>query len=329
MHILRAPRVNQHEDDLQVAEVCVVDGARVASGDPICVVESAKSLHDIEAPVTGYVRRLGLRVGQRVRAGDVICVFTATPDTPLPDDPPSAHALATPTPAARAETVTEPDPAAHRRAPRAPQGARLVILGAGGHARALVDLIRVSRPDLRLVAALDDSDDAPPDVLGVPVLGTSARLSALRAQGITQAALGVGSIAHNAARAALFARLSDLGFTLPSLVHARASVEPSATLGHGAQIFAGAIVGANVSVFDNAIVNCGAILSHDCIVGPHAHVTSGAILAGGVSVGASAVVGMGATVYLGVRIGSGARIANGCHIAQDVPDDAIVRRSTL
>lgn len=191
----------------------------------------------------------------------------------------------------------------------------------------LVDLLRQARPELTLVGAIDDGERPPSDVLGVPVVGPSAHLEALRADGVELAALGVGAVTHNATRRELFDKLESLGFELPPLVHPGANVEPSATLGRGAQVFAGAIVGSNVTIGENTIVNSGVVVSHDCVVGAHTHLTPGAILAGGVRVGQGSVLGMGVTAYLGISIGSDVVVSNGVHLLADVEDGAVVRAS--
>ncbi|RDV37386.1 hypothetical protein DV096_12805 [Bradymonadaceae bacterium TMQ3] len=208
-----------------------------------------------------------------------------------------------------------------------PSAEQMVMYGAGGHARVLIDMIRQGRPDWEILAALDDGRTSPMDVLGVPVVGSSAELTALRQAGVRMAALGIGAVTDNARRVGLYQKLVDAGFHVPNLIHPDASVSASATMGLGNQIFAGAVVSATVRLGDNTIINSGAVVSHDCEIGSHAHITPGAILAGNVKVGAGAVVGMGVTVYLGVTIGEGAMIANGVHIMSDVAPGEVIRAS--
>lgn len=201
----------------------------------------------------------------------------------------------------------------------------IVIYGAGGHARVVLDAIREGRRDLQVVGILDDGEDRPDEVLGVPVLGSAELLPELRERGIRCAALGIGAVTHNRLRAELFERLKSLGFRLPAIIHPRASVEPSAFIGAGTQIFAGAVVGSTVEIGENVIVNSNVVVSHDSRVGDHVHLTPGALLAGNVEVGPRSVIGMGVTIYLGVRIGADVTIANGNHIVQDVEEERFIR----
>jgi sugar O-acyltransferase (sialic acid O-acetyltransferase NeuD family) len=202
-------------------------------------------------------------------------------------------------------------------------GAPVVVYGASGHARVLIDLMRLAGKFFPVAAVDDRSSDA--EVLGVPVLGNSSLLAQLRADGIERAVLGIGSVQNHRARAKLYDRLITAGFKIPNLIHPRAMVEPSVVMGVGNQIFAGAMVGSAAKLGDNTIINSGTIVSHDCVIASHTHLSPGAILAGGVEVGENTLVGMGVTIYLGIRIGSNVVIANGSHIMKDIPDGTVIR----
>jgi UDP-perosamine 4-acetyltransferase len=161
-------------------------------------------------------------------------------------------------------------------------------------------------------------------VLGIPVLGTREILPQLYAQGIRLAANGVGGIIDINIRVKLFDRLAESGFTFPILRHPRATVEASAQIFDGVQVFANAYVGSSSCLHERCMVNTGAVVSHDCEIGSYAHIAPGAMLAGHVHVGQKALVGMGVTTAIGIKIGSGARIGNGAILLADVPARAIV-----
>jgi sugar O-acyltransferase (sialic acid O-acetyltransferase NeuD family) len=366
MEVLRVPLLNANEDELEVVDVLVDEGSPVRAGDTICVVESTKATYDVEAPRAGFVRLLQIREGTRVKVGALIGLITETADeaVALPDDNAAAQSAgtrATRKAAALAAEhgvdlatipatgiIKERDVQAvidrlNARAPAAPTtrppgptpqvvvmpqaGEAVVVYGAGGHARVLIDLIREGRRDLHVVAAVDDSPQRADRVLGVPVVGDASMLAELRERGIRYAVLGIGAVTNNAARIPLFERLRDHGFTLPNLIHPKAAVEPSVRMGQGNQIFAGAVVSSTVELGENTIINSNVVVSHDCRIASHAHLTPGAILAGGVHVGEASVIGMGVTVYLGVHIGRGVTVANGVHVMHDIADGAVVRAS--
>ena len=71
-------------------------------------------------------------------------------------------------------------------------GEAVVVYGASGHARVLIDLMRLAG-ELFPVAAVDDGPSGE-QVLGVPVIGSSSMLPQLKADGIERAVLGIGSV---------------------------------------------------------------------------------------------------------------------------------------
>ncbi len=195
---------------------------------------------------------------------------------------------------------------------------RIVGLGAGGHARSLLEALR-SAGRYEVVALVDDDPSrAGGVVLGVPVVASLEEVDA------ALAFVGVGGVADAGPRRRAFARLRDAGYELPPVVHASAVVSPWATLGLGAQVLAGAIVNAAAVLGDGAIVNTGAIVEHDCVVGASAQLGPRAVVGGDATVGDAAHVGMGAVVLEGRTVGDGAFVAAGAVVTRDVPAGARV-----
>lgn len=197
---------------------------------------------------------------------------------------------------------------------------RVVGLGAGGHARVLVEILQLRG---RLPDGLLDADPARAGslVLGVPVLGTDALLERLAAEGFTGFFVGVGTTGAGPGtlRRRLWERGLEAGLAPVDAIHPAAVVSPSALLGPGAAVMALAVLNAGARLGADVIVNTAAVVEHDCEVGDHAHVATGARLAGGVRVGAGAHVGAGATLRQGVSVGEGAVVGAGAVVLRDVP----------
>ena len=190
----------------------------------------------------------------------------------------------------------------------------IVVLGAGGHAKVVIELIRSQ--GRYEIAALLDADVTPREVLGLPVSGGDDRLAELHAAGIIHAFVALGG---NRLRLKVAERVRALGFTLVNAISPAAVVSPSARLGVGVAIMAGAVINAETRIDDLAIVNTGACIDHDCILGEACHVAPGAALAGGVRVGALAFLGVGTAAIPGVRIGAGTTIGAASCVVTDIP----------
>jgi UDP-perosamine 4-acetyltransferase len=193
-----------------------------------------------------------------------------------------------------------------------------IVIGGGGHARALVDtlLLMGIRP-----SGILDSDESlwGQSVYGVKILGGDLLLQSLTKRGVKQFVVGVGAVGDNSARKKIFEWGLSLGLKPLTVRHPTAICSTNAVVAPGAQLMAGSIVNAGATVEENVIVNSGAIVEHDCVISAHAHVATGAKLASGVRVGALAHIGAGAVVRQCLSIGFGAVVGAGAVVVKDVP----------
>ena len=199
---------------------------------------------------------------------------------------------------------------------------KIVIVGAGGHARVVADVIRLSRY-FEIVGFIDTQNA---DRHGSPfedshVLGGHEKLAMLFDSGVLHAAIAIG---NNEVREKLARELAAAGWQLPALVHPRAIVASSVTVGAGTVIFAGAVVNPATRIGANVILNTGCTVDHDCVIGDGAHIAPGVNLAGHVTIGAGSLVGVGAAVKPGITIGSNVVVGVGAAVVNDVPDGATV-----
>ena len=181
----------------------------------------------------------------------------------------------------------------------------VIGVGAGGHARVVIDTLSLEREvDIQALV------DADPRLHGqslydIPILGDDSLLRRFLEQGLEDAFVGIGGGGDSCCRQQAFHRLKEEGFRILSVVHPHAYVSARAELEEGVQILVAGVVNAGAEIGRNSLVNSGAVVEHDCIIQRDVHIATGARLGGGVLVEAGAHVGMGATVIQGVRIGGG------------------------
>ena len=200
---------------------------------------------------------------------------------------------------------------------------RVVILGAGGHAGVIAEILRLAGEHEPI--GLLDATPGPPGrrVHGLPVLGDDEELERL-GDSADAAIVGVGSVGATAVRGRLRERIAAAGLPMVPAIHPAATVSPTAVIGAGTAVMAGAVVGTGTVVEENVIVNTGAVVDHDCVIGRDSHIATGALLAGGVVVHEGAHVGIGACIREGIRIGRGAVVGAGSVVLRDVPADTVV-----
>ena len=205
-----------------------------------------------------------------------------------------------------------------------PKKPSLVLVGAGGHAKVLADIIDAAG-QLSLIGATDSKPTGQvARASGLKILGGDERLPGLRAKGVLNAAVGLGSIGKTAARKRLRHHLLALGFRTPTLAHPSAVISRRAKVSPGAQIMAGAVINPGADIGPGAVVNTAAVVEHDCSLGPDCFVGPGAVLGGGVVIGAGAFIGLGARVRPSTVIGPGAIVGAGAVVVKDVRAGAIV-----
>lgn len=199
---------------------------------------------------------------------------------------------------------------------------RIVVLGAGGHAKVVVDalLMRASvKNQYQVVGLLDDREEiSHQTVLGLPVLGTLSDLPTIPHDGI------VIAIGDNRVRKRLFEQLAGRGERLITVVHPHAKVAPSVRVGPGSVIFAGVVVNAGAQIGSNVILNTGCTIDHDCLVESHAHICPGAHLGGTVTIGRGAFVGIGSSVIHSLKVGDWATVGGGAVVIRTVAEKEVV-----
>lgn len=195
--------------------------------------------------------------------------------------------------------------------------APIIIVGAGGHARVLIDALRALRRD---VVGLVDVDPASHSkaVLDIPVLGGDEVVLQYPRSAV-ELVNGVGSTGSTLRRRRLFESFKDHGFDFAIVAHPNAQIAWKVELCEGAQVFAGAVVQVGSIVGRNAIINSNATVDHNCHVGAHVHVAPGATLCGDVRVGDGAHVGAAACVLQGVELGAECVVGAGAVVLKDVP----------
>lgn len=204
---------------------------------------------------------------------------------------------------------------------------RILIYGAGGHAKTVISLLRLL--DWDIAGIIDDGVDAGVQISGIPVLGNAEVLPKLRADGIDQAVNAVGGIGNYAVRWKIFGRLQQLDFSFPTLIHPAAFVEDTVRLAEGIQVLAQSYISSESTVGFGTLINAGVIISHDGMIGKCVNLSPGALLAGQVTVEDFAQIGMGVTVNLGVTVGTRARVGNGATVKGDVPAEGRVYAGTV
>lgn len=132
--------------------------------------------------------------------------------------------------------------------------------------------------------------------------------------------LGIGAVDRRTLgiRRTLVDWLVERRFRCPPVFSPRAVCAEGVTLGEGAIIAHGVVLGVDSRVGDFSICNAGAIVGHDAIVGSNVIIAPGAFLGGNVTVGEDSLVGPLAKVLQGVMLGPNSLVGVGCLAIRNV-----------
>jgi sugar O-acyltransferase (sialic acid O-acetyltransferase NeuD family) len=172
----------------------------------------------------------------------------------------------------------------------------LILIGSGGHARVVTDLLSVLGYSIHGIVAPSDQG------LGHQYLGSDEVLDSVSSHDF-DLVMGIGTSNGVALRNQMYLKLKRQGFIFPTLIHPSAVVSERTKIEAGVQIMAGAVIQSGTTIDENVIINTRASLDHDCKIGFGVHICPGAILCGNIKVGPHSFIGAGAVCIPDIEVG--------------------------
>src|ERR1700722_11713473 len=199
---------------------------------------------------------------------------------------------------------------------------RVIVWGAGGHGKVIVDALLAAGSCTVLGILDDDQTKAGTKVLGVLVSHSPADLEALsKTFDFDHVAIGIGD---NYARHKKFQQVKSCGLKAMNVIHPSAHISRFVELGAGVTVLAGAVINPGTVIEDNVCVNTAASIDHDNYLEASCHIFPNATLTGGVRVGQFAYVGSGAVVAPNLFVHKYSQVGAGAVVLKDVLEGALV-----
>ncbi len=199
---------------------------------------------------------------------------------------------------------------------------KIAIIGAGGHGRVVLDILR-NNHQFDVVGFIDSNSQLHGSYIdGIPVLGDMAELEFFAGRGIGGAIVAIGD---NETRCRFARIVSSYGISLINAIHPSASIARTALVGKNVVIAQGANICAHAKIEDSVICNTGCIIDHESLISEGAHICPGTKLAGHVLVHEKAFIGIGSTVIQNITIGQSATVGAGAVVLDNVlPETTVV-----
>ncbi|MCW3102249.1 MAG: protein with transferase hexapeptide repeat domain [Bacteroidetes bacterium] len=165
---------------------------------------------------------------------------------------------------------------------------KLVIIGAGGHAKVVCDAVE-SSGDYRIAGFVDANVPVGTVVTpGYKVILHQDNLDKLK----SYADYFIVAIGNNKVREELFNRLSNI-LKPATVIHSSAAVAGTAELKPGSVILANAVVSAFSTIGENTIVNAGVVVDHESVIGNNVHLSIGTMVGSNSTVADHTVTAIG------------------------------------
>ncbi|MEO6867495.1 MAG: NeuD/PglB/VioB family sugar acetyltransferase [Gaiellales bacterium] len=203
-------------------------------------------------------------------------------------------------------------------------GGRYAIWGSGGHAKVIASIVQAQGG--RVIALFDNADvrSVLPGVkLHRGLVGFETWASSVEDVQSVNGLVAIGG-RRGDVRLEIQSLYAQHGLRLDPIVHERASVCDTASVGRGAQVLAGAVVAADARLGDQCIVNHNATVDHECVLGHGVHVAPCATLCGCVEIADNVMIGAGAVVLPRIRIGANALVGAGAVVTRNVAPGSVV-----
>ncbi len=199
---------------------------------------------------------------------------------------------------------------------------RALIIGAGGHAQVVAEILQCAHDAGENVSPIGYLDDDPNLVgrtlLDLPVLGTLAD-----DVNVLHDALIV-AIGDNATRRRVFDQLRQSGEQFAVAKHPRSIVACDVSIGEGTMICAGVIVNPGSVIGQNVILNTGRTVDHHSHIGNHVHIAPGVHLGGEVEICDGVLVGIGAIVMPRCQVGDWTTVGASACVTKSIPSGLTV-----
>ena len=193
----------------------------------------------------------------------------------------------------------------------------VLILGAGGHAKVIADILFCQGTVVQ--GFLDDDPELWGRTrLGLPVLGAINQCFKYEPDGLI---IGIG---NNLVRQRIAELLTPQALSLwCNAIHPQATIAGSVQMGRGIVVGAKAVINPDSILGHHVVINTAATVDHDCTINDFAHVAPGVNLGGEVFVGKGAFLGIGSSLIPGIRIGDWAKIGAGSVVVRDLPSGSV------
>ena len=349
---INVPRLNANDDDVEVIDIYINNGEQIKKGQKLFTFETTKTAIDFNSEYNGIINRISIKKGEFVKVGDLIGIVTT--DKKILDQKKtkevkfknrslnnSKKKITAKALKLLKENNLDLDEIEsfndkitteniinylNKKKIKVNISKKSFIIGCGGHALTVADIVLDNNWDLRGFCAKNENELGNKILNSYKVIACNKDILNLKKKNILTCFIGIGGTISNNSRKDIFESLYKKDFILPTLISKKSYISRSSFIGTGTVIFPGAIIGPNVRIGKNCIINYNSIVCHDSIIENHVHLTPNSVIAGNCFIGESSTIGMCSTILNSTKIGKNCLTHNNTSISTDLKDDCEINR---
>ena len=192
----------------------------------------------------------------------------------------------------------------------------LIIIGAGGHAKSIYDIIRNKKK-----VFFDKNKKK--FKIGKKIMSVKSDYKSLNK--FKKNYKVVIAIGNNYFRKNNYFFLKKKKFNFTTLIHPKSYQAYGSKIGEGSVLMQGSLVNTDTIIGKNCIVNTNASIDHDCVIQDHSNICPGAILGGNVKIGKNCWIGLGVKIIQNCIIGDNVFIAAGSIVTKNIKSNSFVK----
>ena len=200
---------------------------------------------------------------------------------------------------------------------------QLVLVGAGGHASVLLDILNQQKFDVIAYVSPKPAENKKL-FCGLKYFQSDDDIRQYSPDEI-ELVNGIGHTPKNQLRANIYRKFSELGYRFCGVVANSAVISSNAIIAPCAQVLSGAIVQVGSVIGFNSIINTGTIIEHDSIIEANVHMAPKALICGNSKVGQGTFVGAGATIINNIIVGEYCIVAAQTCVSKNIPSHSLAR----
>ena len=194
----------------------------------------------------------------------------------------------------------------------------VIIMGDGGHAKVLTDLLQLLAR--KIIGYTSTKFQKEEEFFGIKCLGNDSVIEDYAPEEI-KLVNAIAAMPRSDTRREIGDKMRKRGYQFATLIHPSAIVAKSVIIEEGVQIMAGSVIQSGTKIGIDSIINTNASIDHDCSIGKSVHIAPGVTMSGNVTIDDYAHVGTGTSIIQGIKIGKASIIAAGSVIYSDVVEN--------